>query len=72
MKPVYVFDGKPPDMKSGEVRRRSFSLAPLNMLIFSNFWCCSWRKDSKEELKLRKMHRRRKKPVCLFTDFPWF
>jgi len=32
IKPVYVFDGKPPDMKSGEVCTE----------IFSSFYFCSY------------------------------
>ena len=45
IKPVYVFDGKPPDMKSGEVSggvdtaETPFVLISREFLIFTNLNC---------------------------------
>lgn len=41
IKPLYVFDGKPPDMKSGEVKSNGY---PLVLIHF-----CVVGKESREE-----------------------
>jgi hypothetical protein len=60
IKPAYVFDGKPPDLKSGVVR----AFLVLLGYTFTQCRVSSWLNDSKSEKKPKRKERRRRRPVC--------
>jgi hypothetical protein len=58
IKPAYVFDGKPPDLKSGVVSKTSPSSLDLDLNI-----AFSWRSGSKSVRRRRRRERRQKRQV---------
>lgn len=54
IKPVYVFDGKPPTLKSGEVRE-NFAMSPL---FLTRFFCSSLRSEKRAKMKPRRVSKR--------------
>ena len=60
IKPAYVFDGKPPELKSGVVRVVTLvdTTPPLKILGNS-----SYPSVSSDERKQKRLERKRKKPV---------
>lgn len=80
IKPVYVFDGKPPEMKSGEVSpchwifnqdvpRRSYTCIALNLLGLFISSCLNVRRDEK---RLRRLWKKPKRLVGLVFRLPFF
>ena len=71
IKPVYVFDGKPPEMKSGEV-----SLVWLQQFCSDNNYhaskiieaiachsICSWQKGKRNEKRLKRIYKKPQRQV---------
>ena len=62
IKPAYVFDGKPPELKAGVVRLFNSDLE------FCADICHSYPRDSRDEKKLKREERRQKRQVGSLTS----
>lgn len=58
IKPAYVFDGKPPELKKGVV---SFGFRSYRRVNPERFLFFSWQSDSKEGRKLKRKAKKRKR-----------
>ena len=58
IKPAYVFDGKPPDLKSGVV-----SVASISRILFHPYPWHSFQNASRRGKRLRRRERKPKKQV---------
>ena len=64
IKPAYVFDGKPPELKSGVVRIITLVDSTRSLTILGN---SSYPSVSSDERKQKRLERKRKKPVSRFV-----
>ncbi len=60
IKPAYIFDGKPPDLKAGIVRLNCYSLTYCGDLWHDG---CSWQNDSKDAKRRKRMGKRLRRQV---------
>jgi hypothetical protein len=65
IKPAYVFDGKPPDLKAGIVRFNLFFLIPCGDRWHDG---CSWQNGLKDAKRRKRMGKRLRRQVG-WTEF---